>query len=155
MSESFHLSINSTGQLLLHRPGCEDVSDVRLRRAFPWSMPDRFISVRNAEGKELILIEDLSQLPQESQQLVERYLRQNSFVPKINRIHSVNLRFGYQQWDVQTDRGSARFRVQEREDIRFLSDGRFTLRDADGNIYELPPLNQMDAHSRRAVEALV
>jgi hypothetical protein len=155
LAELFSLSINPKGLLLLHRPGMEDVADVRLRRAFPWSMPDQFISVRSADGKELLLIEDSSRLPDETKQLIDQYLRQNSFIPRISRINSVNLRFGYQQWDVLTDRGEAQFRVQEREDIRFLPDGRFTLRDADGNIYEMPPLNEMDAHSRKAVEALV
>jgi len=155
MAEAFDLSSNSRGQLVLHRPGQDDVVDVRLRRAFPWSMPGRFISVRNAEGKELLLIEDLAAMPEGVRRRIEENLRQNSFVPKITQVNSVVLRFGYQQWDVRTDRGAVRFRVQEREDIRFLPDGRFTLRDVDGNLYELPPLSELDAHSRKAVEAVV
>lgn len=151
----FHLTKNARGQLVLHRPGREDAVDVRLRLAFPWSLPGRFISLRSDEGKQLLLIDDLSALPDDVRRLIELDLRENSFVPLITRVNSVNLRFGYQQWDVQTDRGGVQFRVQEREDIRFLPDGRFTLRDADGNIYEMPPANEMDAHSRKAVEALV
>jgi hypothetical protein len=45
--------------------------------------------------------------------------------------------------------------VQEREDIRFLPDGRFSIKDADGNIYELRPLSDLDEHSRRALEPLI
>lgn len=153
--DGFQLSQDARGQLVLHRPGQDDVVDVRPRRAFPWSLPGQFISLRNAKGKELLLIEDLSSLPDSTRERIEQNLRENSFVPRISRINSVNLRFGYQQWDVQTDRGQVQFRVQEREDIRFLSDGRFALRDADGNIYSMPPLNELDAHSRKAVEALV
>jgi hypothetical protein len=67
----------------------------------------------------------------------------------------VDVRFGYQQWKVQTDRGPAEFRVQEREDIRFLPDGRFRIKDADGNAYEMPSLAGLDERSRRAVEPLM
>jgi hypothetical protein len=56
---------------------------------------------------------------------------------------------------VQTDRGAVEFRVQEREDIRFLPDGRFRLKDADGNVYELPSAVELDEHSRRAIGVIV
>ena len=59
------------------------------------------------------------------------------------------------RWKVQTDRGPAEFRVQEREDIRFLPDGRFRIKDADGNVYEMPSLTGLDDRSRRAVEPLM
>ena len=52
-------------------------------------------------------------------------------------------------------RGPAEFRVQEREDLRFLPDGRFSIKDADGNVYELASLDKLDDHSRRAVEPLL
>jgi hypothetical protein len=45
--------------------------------------------------------------------------------------------------------------VQEREDIRFMPDGRFAVKDADGNLYELPPMKELDEESRRALEAVV
>ncbi len=50
-------------------------------------------------------------------------LAATSFVPQIQHVDDVDVRFGYQQWKVQTDRGPADIRVQEREDIRFLPDG--------------------------------
>ncbi len=65
------------------------------------------------------------------------------------------MRFGYQQWTVQTDRGPAAFRVQEREDIRFHPDGRFSVRDADGTVYELPRLEVLDEHSQKALRPLI
>jgi hypothetical protein len=70
-------------------------------------------------------------------------------------VDDVDVRFGHQQWKVRTDRGPAEFRVQEREDIRFLPDGRFRIKDADGTVYEMVSLSQLDERSRRAVEALI
>ena len=152
---SFELKLDEQGKLTLVRPGADDVADVRVRRAFPWSHRDGFISIRDPEGKELELIEDLSKVGAETRELIESYLSSSVFIPRITHIDAVDVRFGYQQWTVQTDRGAAEFRVQEREDIRFLPDGRFSVKDADGNVYEMPRLDQLDEHSRRAVEALV
>jgi len=152
---SFELVVDEQSKLVLKRPGEEDVRDVRVRRAFPWSNPNQFVSIRNADGKELLLIESLTGLSENVRRTIEQTLTQSVFIPRITRVDEVDVRFGYQQWKVQTDRGPVEFRVQEREDIRFLPDGRFSLRDADGNVYELPPLTQMDEHSRRAVEPLI
>jgi hypothetical protein len=152
---AFDLVHDEQGKLGLKRPGEEDARDVRVRRAFPWSNPSELISIRSSEGKELVLIDSLVGLPDRLRQTIEDTLGGTVFIPRITRVDDVDVRFGYQQWKVQTDRGPAEFRVQEREDIRFLPDGRFSLRDADGNVYELPPLNTLDEHSLRAVEPLI
>ena len=155
MNEAFDLLTDEQGRLVFKRPGKDDVVDARVRRAFPWSHPSSYVSIRDAEGKELMLIEDLAQLRSDQREAIEKWLSGASFIPRITRIEEIDLRFGYQQWRVITDRGPARFRVQEREDVRFLPDGRFRVKDADGNVYEMLPLNQLDEHSRKAAEALL
>jgi hypothetical protein len=155
MVQSFDIQPDPQGRLTLTRPGAPEQKDVRIRRAFPWSSPGRYVSVRDAEGKELLLIEDLAVLSEAQRRTIEAALEETSFVPKITRVNAVDVRFGYQQWRVSTDRGPAEFRVQEREDIRFLADGRFRIKDADGNVYELPRLPDLDEASRRAVEPLI
>jgi hypothetical protein len=155
MAEEFTLTQDDRGRLTLKRPGMPDVADVRPRRAFPWTHTDGYISLRNAEGKEVLLIESLKDLPRETRQIIEQSLNSTTFIPKITRVDSVDVSFGHQQWSTQTDRGPISFRVQEREDIRFLPDGRFLLKDADGNQYELARLDQLDDRSRRAVEPLL
>lgn len=143
------------GRLVLHRSGRDDVVDVRLRRAFPWSEPSRLISIRDSEGKELLLVNSLDPLDAGQRSMIERSLGDTSFVPRITAVEDIDLTFGYQQWKVRTDRGRAQFRVQEREDIRFLPDGRFRIKDADGTVYEMVRLDELDADSRRAVEPLI
>ena len=155
MTEPFELFTDDQGWLVLRRPGKDDVDNVRLRRAFPWSQVDGFVSVRDAEGKELMLIESLEFLDPGQRKTVEDWLEDAKFVPRIVGVDEVDVRFGYQQWKVRTDRGPAEFRVQEREDIRFLPDGRFRIKDANGTVYEMVSLSQLDEASRRAVEALI
>ena len=151
----FELEENEKGQLVLKRPGEDDVADVRLRRSFPWTKPDALISVRNSDGKEVLLIDDLSALPAELRERVVRFLGETSFIPMIRSVETINMDFGYQVWTVQTDRGPASFRVQEREDVRFLPDGRFSVKDVEGNVYVLPRLETMDAHSQKALATLI
>jgi hypothetical protein len=155
VNEPFELVVDEQGRLVLKRPGKDDVVDVRLRRAFPWSQPGRLVSVRDSEGKELLLIDELEPLDDGRRTSIERWLGDSSFVPRITSVIDVDVRFGYQQWKVRTDRGPAAFRVQEREDIRFLPDGRFRIKDADGTVYEMVPLEELDEASRRAIEPLI
>ena len=152
---SFQLQADDQNKLTLKRGGEDDVHDVRVRRAFPWSKPDEFISIRSSEGKELLMVESLAGLSPELRQLIEQHLAGTIFIPTITRVDEIDVRFAFQEWRVQTDRGPAAFRVQEREDIRFLPDGRYSIRDADGNIYEMRPRAELDEHSRKALEPLI
>jgi hypothetical protein len=154
MTEQFDLIEDDRGRLTLKRPAQDDVADVRIRRAFPWTQPGRFISVRSSEGKELLLIKDLQVLPGGLRETIERWLAATSFIPRITEVNQVSTSFGFQEWDVETDRGHAQFRVQEREDIRFLGGGRFRIKDADGNIYELPSITGLSKESQKELESL-
>ena len=155
MTEPFDLVEDEQGRLVLKRPGRDDVVDVRVRRTFPWSAPDRYVSIRDAEGKELLLVDSLEPLDDGRRRILEQSLGDASFIPRITAVQDVDVRFGYQQWKVKTDRGPAEFRVQEREDIRFMPDGRFRIKDADGTVYEMVRLEDLDEASRRAVEPLL
>lgn len=151
----FELSFDEQSRLVLKRQGQDDIVDVRVRRAFPWSEQGRFVSIRTAEGKEIVMIDDLSTLEASVRRIIDSQLRATNFIPKITRVRELDTSFGHQEWHVETDRGPAEFRVQEREDVRFMNDGRFRIKDADGNVYEMAPLDQMDEASRKAVEPLL
>ena len=105
--------------------------------------------------EEILLIEDLAALDAERRAFIERELSRASFVPHITKIDTIDTRFGLQKWSAQTDRGPIEFRVQEREDIRFLQDGRFRIKDADGNVYEMVRFDALDATSQRHLEPLI
>lgn len=149
------LLLEDDGTLTLKREGADDVKDVRLRRAFPWSRADEFVSIRDEKGKEQALIDRLADLSAAQRAIVDKWLAANSFIPVIQRVMRVNTDFGYQEWHVDTDRGPLSFRVQEREDIRFLPDGRFSIKDVDGNIYAMPRIDKLDPASIKAVEAII
>lgn len=154
-ADSFDLRIDGKTRLMLVRPGQPDVEDVRVRRAFPWSMPDQYVSIRGKDGKELLMIEDVRKLPAELQERVRQAIRISTFIPRIVKILSLEMQFGHQEWVVETDRGRVGFRVQEREDIKTQADGRMSVKDADGNVYELPTEEQLDALSRKLLQRII
>jgi hypothetical protein len=151
---SLRLKSDERGRLFVVRDGHED-QQVMVRRAFPWSIPGEFISLRDKDGTELAMIESLDILPAETRSHVERFLVASTFIPKINRIEKINLEHGYQLWDVESEAGSLQLRVQEREDIRFLSDSRFSVKDANGNVYEIANVNELDEQSQRELSRVV
>lgn len=148
------LRTDERGRMFVIRDGSEE-RQVIARRAMPWSRPTEFISLRNKDGNELAMIESLDAVPSEARRQIQAFLERGTFVPKITGIETVNMEHGYQLWDVTTDAGKLQLRVQEREDIRFLSETRFNVKDANGNVYEIPNVNDLDAQSQRELSRVI
>lgn len=151
---SLQIRTDERGRLFIVRDSTND-QQVIARRAMPWSRPDQFISLRNKDGNEIAMIESLDTIPPDARGQILRFLDQGTFVPKIKRIETINMEHGYQLWDVITDAGTLQLRVQEREDIRFLSETRFSVKDANGNVYEIPNVNELDAQSQRELSRVI
>ena len=150
------LTLDDRGRLMMRRsPASEPIVAVA-RRAFPWSRPDELVSLRSKDGVELVLLATLGPpLSADARAVVLRALDAATFIPRITRVDLVDLQHGYQLWDVQTEAGPAHLRVQEREDVRFLSDTRFSVKDANGNVYEIADLAALDDHSRRELSRVI
>jgi hypothetical protein len=147
------VTYNDVGQLVVRVRGREGpVSEAKVARCFPWSMPDFYIALRDKEGKELALLKSLDELDAESRAVVERELRDKVFTPRIRRVIEHREEFGVTSITVDTDRGQVTFQIRSRDDVRALSDRRAIFRDADGNAYELADLNGLDAASRKCLQ---
>jgi hypothetical protein len=151
---ALRLRTDERGRMFILREGHAD-QQVVARRAFPWSRPDQFISLRGKEGGELAMIESLTLLPDAAQAQILAFLAAGTFIPRIRRITRIDMQHGYQLWDVETEAGSLQLRVQEREDIRFLSETRFSVKDANGNVYEIPDVSELDEGSQRELSRVV
>ena len=74
-------------------------------RCFPWSVPDAYVSIRNKEGKEVVLLKTLDDLDETSQAIVRQELHDKVFNPMILRIIQHNSEFGITSITADTDRG--------------------------------------------------
>ncbi len=144
---------NDMGQVIVRMAGADEpILDARIARCFPWSLPQAYISIRNKEGKEVVLLETLDELDEASRAIVREELHDKVFNPKITRIVEHKTEFGVTSVTAETDRGQVIFQVRTRDDIRILSGTRLLFRDADGNTYEVADVNALDAPSQKFLE---
>ena len=147
------LERNGRGELVLHLPGNDEpVANVGVARCFPWSLRREYVSIRDGEGKELVLLKTLEGLDDGTVELIDQELRDRFFVPRIARIVKHSAEFGVISITAETDRGEVDFQMRDREDVRLLAGHRAVFRDVDGNVYEVADVDALDAASRRHLE---
>jgi hypothetical protein len=144
---------NSRGELEVHLDGREaPLANVKVARCFPWSLQSQYISIRDKDGKEVALLEDLQQLDAQSRGVIQEELAARFFVPKITRITDYRAEFDIIYISAATDRGEVTFQIRSRDDVRILSGRRAIFRDVDGNIYEIPDFHALDRVSQKYLE---
>jgi Domain of unknown function (DUF1854) len=122
---------------------------VAIMRAFPLSHPHQYLSVRDAENKEIGLLVDPTALDRENQSLLAEELERRYVVPVIRRIIGIKERFGTVDWEVETDRGVRTFTTRNmREKVVQPSPGRYLLTDVDENRYDVRDLAALDPASQ-------
>lgn len=144
---------DEAGRLVARLGGqAQPMVDVRVARCFPWSQPEKYLSILDKDGKEVTLLPSLDALDAGSRKIVEEELRDKVFYPKIKRVISCKREFGMMSIVAETDRGQVTFVLQSREDVRVLSASRVLFRDPDGNMYELADSEALDTASRKYLE---
>ena len=148
----FSLSRNAFGQLVLSlRDGGEHVG-VQPVRAFPIAAPDEGLSLVGADGHELVWVERLALLPPAVLALLREELNLREFTPVIRQITSVSTFSTPSSWSVQTDRGEATLVLDAEEDIRRLAEGGLLITASNGVHFRVPPMGDLDRHSRKLLE---
>ncbi len=121
--------------------------------AFPLSSRTRMISVRNREGQEIGILDDLSRLDDASRAIVDMEMEKAYFLPKVSDVFDVREELSIVTFKVETDRGPRTFQVRNvRQNIRKIGYVRFVIRDVDGNRYEIPDFNALSPRVQRMME---
>jgi hypothetical protein len=128
---------------------------VRLRQCFPWSEPARHISLRDDDDAELALVEDPAALAAESRRALERALAEAGFVLEVTRVVEIEEEVEIRQWTVETKHGKRSFQTHLDDWPRVLPMGGLLIRDVAGDLYRLPPPQELDARSREVLWAFV
>ncbi|MBL9137912.1 MAG: DUF1854 domain-containing protein [Verrucomicrobiales bacterium] len=123
---------------------------VTVLRAFPWSSPERYLSLMDGADKEIGVLVDPDSLPPEDGELLRDALRRRYFVPRVTRILAARERFGTVDWEFETDRGIRRLTTRNLgESVHRPNPGRILLTDVDGNRYDIPDLEGLDGRSQQ------
>jgi hypothetical protein len=152
MSASFKLERDAFGHLvLIEAEGVRHVGVVPVR-AFPLSAPDEGLSLVGSEGRELLWIDRLDDLPEPVRALLAEDLAARDFAPRLLKLHKVSS-FGVPStWTVSTDRGDAQFVLKAEEDIRRLEGGALLIASAHGVQFRIPDVKALDRASRKLLE---
>ena len=131
----------------------KDEARVWLHRVFPFDMEWEFISVQTKDNEELGIIRDLSDFPEDQQEIIRHELERKYFTPKIKKIKSLKEHRGFSYWQVETDIGEMDISLQDTyRSLNKIGGGRVIVTDMAGNRYEITDLEALDRKSRRKLE---
>jgi hypothetical protein len=143
---------SSDGQLIVVIDGKPVAA--RAVKCFPWSEPQRFISLRDDKNNELMLVNDLAQLDPASRKALELALLESGFVLEIIRIDSIEEEYEIRNWKVVTKQGARTFQTERDAWPRAVPGGGLLVRDVAGDLFHVQP-ESLDAASRKLIWALV
>jgi len=143
------------GKLRLIFENGEKITVKRVVRAFPLTMPWRYIILIDENGREIGLLRDIKELDEPSIRVLKEELEKAYFIPKIKKIRQIKEEFGVLIWDTETDKGPRRFEVTSRRNVKKMGKRRIIIRDADGNLYDIPDYACLDQKSIILLESVI
>jgi ATP-binding cassette, subfamily B, bacterial len=150
--DRLELTLDASGELWARHPVLSpEPQRVVPRHCFPLTDPERFVSLLDERGRELLCIESLDGLSPAQVAALNHALAQTEFLPVIERVDSIAADTTQSSWSVQTDRGPAQFIVSQEGDVRPISDDRFLVVDKQGVRYLIRALSGLDRQSQRLV----
>jgi hypothetical protein len=151
--DTFTLQRDAWGQLILVTADGRRLVGVEVVRSFPISAPGEHVSICDAEGHEVICVEDPSELPPAVLDTLDEELTRREFVPIVLRIERVFAEADPSQWSIVTDRGPTSFLMEDSDnDVRRLGPSRILLVDTHGIRYLIPDTRRLDVLSRRILD---
>lgn len=130
--------------------------NVDVIRAFPFTEPYSFLSVRESSGKkrEIGIIENLnSDFDSKAIELICKQLEIRYFMPVIQKINSIKENAGYIHFKVTTNHGELNFSLQSNGNhFTYLSNRRILITDMEGNRYEIPDTKKLTAKELKKLD---
>ena len=137
------------GQVLLKKGG-KILLVSNLMAASPITDPNRMVSVRDENGAEIGILDDVRQLDPASQKIVAEELDRSYFMPRITDVIDITEDLGVETWAVETDKGPRVFQVRNpRQNVRRITRRRLVIKDVDGNRYEIHNYTELPASAER------
>lgn len=132
----------------LTMPDGTEYDDVEVRRLFPISNRENYISLIDQNEKEIAMIRSYDDLSPESAGAVKACFNDYYLIPVIHRITECNDSSGMLKISAETDHGDVTFRVRNRHnDMKIYAGNRCIIRDSNDNRYEIEDLMKLDRKS--------
>jgi hypothetical protein len=148
----FDLQRDAFGRWVLQMPDGTRHAPVTALRAYPVSAPDSGVALMDADGHEIVWIDELADLDVALRAQVQQALSEREFLPEILQLTGVSSFATPSTWSVLTDRGVTQFLLKGEEDIRRLTGTVLLINDANGVQFMIRDLAAMDKHSRKLLD---
>lgn len=128
---------------------------IQVIRLFPFTEPDRFISIRTVEERshEIGVIESLKDVDKATREMILEQLNLHYFTPVIEKILDIKDEYGYAYFHVMTDRGECRFTINMGSNaVARLSDSRLLITDLDENRFEIRDVFALTQKEQRKLD---
>ncbi|HTN77693.1 MAG TPA: DUF1854 domain-containing protein [Pirellulaceae bacterium] len=152
---NFGLVHDAWGRLVLIDAEGQRHVGVTALRIFPTSDADHWISILDAKGRELVLIDDPGRLALPLRELLDEDLARREFMPEILQITYVSSIMEPCEWEVVTDRGPTRFVLKSEDDIRRLGPYSGLVIDSQGVRYLIRDVRTFDMYGKRSIEQYI
>lgn len=143
----------SGGFLSLYFEG-ETYPRVTLYRSFPFTEPDKYISVRKSSMKaeEIGMIIQLDSWPGETRKLIDEQIDLRYFSPVIKKISDIKEEYGFAYWTVLTDKGKMNFTTSIWSPITKITETRMMVSDLDSNRYEIEDFDSLSKKEKKMID---
>ena len=138
----------------LETEGGEVLESLEPRRIFPYTFPDKYVSLLNSDEKEVALIPSLSELGEASREAIELCLKEYYMVPRVTEILTVEDSRAMLRFKVRTENGVVRFQIQNRHSDIKEKNGVMFMRDSNDNRYRID-IEKLDEKSYKKVLAYI
>ncbi len=133
--ESVKLQKNSNGFLILTLDG-ESNGRVNLKRSYPFSLPNEYISVLTLDSKELGIIRNIEALDKDSFEAAKAELESRYYCPGITAITSIKEKMGHFYIDALVEGKKKTITVKDiSKSVRIIRGNTLLMVDMDGNRY--------------------
>jgi hypothetical protein len=124
---------------------------VAFKLAFPYSDPDRFVSILH-EGEQIGMVRHVSELSEDSQLVLREALARRYHIPEVISILDVREGKSAAVWTVETERGPRKLMVRDRHNFRRVQGGDTIIIDVDGNRFRLSSDRRLDPESQKLLD---
>lgn len=120
--------------------------------ASPLSHPGKYLALVDGKGKQIVMINDVAALADDTRKLLEEELRRRYLTPQVTKVVELRYELGVTYWSVETDRGDREFVTQSlHENAQWLGEQHLLIIDVDGNRFEIPDIDALDKRSQTLI----
>ncbi|MBT7610799.1 MAG: DUF1854 domain-containing protein [Bacteriovoracaceae bacterium] len=144
----------------LYLSGLKDIFEnkeieVNIKKCFPWSHQDKFLSFRNKDDEEVLLLPDINQLDDRSREDLLQFLSQSDFMMKITDIISIEEEVELRNFKVITSSGIRNIQTKLDDWPKILKNGSVMIQDLCGDTFVILSIEHLESAARKLIGTYV